>query len=561
MKEKDDEIENKIEDADKKETGDKNEIIIEKEEKNETKVIVDWKNIKFSKHSQYPPLIREEKNVQLELMHTYLLLDNKNLKCINNSIDKMTNFEENFLKGPDYAEINDTPIFKLCKIMKKINSIEKKRLNPISHYFKEKEGMIKEFGGFYLKHKKFTEEYEKILNYVNDLNSASYLIEKRLTYKYMRDNHKDKIEDIEEVTITAKEQINKSRDLEKAIRAEKSKIKSIKESPNFYLKQGIKSLKKFSENNKNISDDLKKKIDIIYNESEKEKGKIYKIWDFNEPIFEMPEYQFKLVEDPSIRLKLKDDKIKRFYKLNEQDIDAILSSILGRVVGISERRHLAMYSIGYKLYDTRKITRILINGNHPNVTFTHREVEDRLIKLLDDIQNIKAFMRLINEYSKSLIHLKKEIFNILSNIFQRICYISLFQYDYLIADSLIKLSAQFYKEENKIRRYLLDEIKWLKLFKTETFWVNTLNFRLVSGDENIYSKLKIKEVDDKEADEWAELIFGKINLFDKTFIAFRIPNDSIENIINKVLYKFPQNVRDKVLSKVFDRLKEIKASK
>ena len=52
-------------------------------------------------------------------MHTYLLLDNKNLKCINNSIDKMTNFEENFLKGPDYAEINDTPIFKLCKIMKK----------------------------------------------------------------------------------------------------------------------------------------------------------------------------------------------------------------------------------------------------------------------------------------------------------------------------------------------------------------------------------------------------------------------------------------------------------
>ena len=170
-------------------------------------------------------------------------------------------------------------------------------------------------------------------------------------------------------------------------------------------------------------------------------------------------------------------------------------------------------------------------------------------------------MRLINEYSKSLIHLKKEIFNILSNIFQRICYISLFQYDYLIADSLIKLSAQFYKEENKIRRYLLDEIKFLKLFKTETFWVNTLNFRLVSGDENIYSKLKIKEVDDKEADEWAELIFGKINLFDKTFIAFRIPNDSIENIINKVLYKFPQNVRDKVLSKVFDRLKEIKASK
>ena len=98
----------------------------------------------------------------------------------------MTNFEENFLKGPDYAEINDTPIFKLCKIMKKINSIEKKRLNPIYHYFKEKEGMIKEFGGFYLKHKKFTEEYEKILNYVNDLNSASYLIEKRLTYKYQK---------------------------------------------------------------------------------------------------------------------------------------------------------------------------------------------------------------------------------------------------------------------------------------------------------------------------------------------------------------------------------------
>ena len=211
-------------------------------------------------------------------MHTYLLLDNKNLKCINNSIDKMTNFEENFLKGPDYAEINDTPIFKLCKIMKKINSIEKKRLNPISHYFKEKEGMIKEFGGFYLKHKKFTEEYEKILNYVNDLNSASYLIEKRLTYKYMRDNdnQKDKIEDIEAVTITAKDQINKSRDLEKAIRAEKSKIKSIKESPNFYLKQGIKSLKKFSENNKNISDDLKKKLILFIMNQKKKKEKFIK---------------------------------------------------------------------------------------------------------------------------------------------------------------------------------------------------------------------------------------------------------------------------------------------
>ena len=555
MKEKNDEIKNMIQGADK------NEIITGNEEKNEIKINKDKKEDIFFSNAKYLPLLLEEKKMQLELIDTYNKHDNNNMVVISDSIKNMQKFEDNFLKGPDYAEINDTPIYKLCNIMKKINSIEKKRLNKINDYFNEKFEMIFSFRNFSVKRNYFNEKYKEIVDQQINLNGASYLIEKKLTYKYMEEYHKHTFKEIEEVKFKAKDQIKKSKEIEETIKKLKANIKSIKDSPNYRLKLAIKSLKDFSENNENISDDLKQKINIIFQESEK--GEFYKIWDFNGPIIEMPGYQFKLVEDPTIPLKLKDDNIQRFYSLTDKDIDGILSYILNRLMRDLKHkvaRRLSLFQIGEKISYTRQKTNLLLESDKKSEKVFSPKDHDDLIDYLRNFQNIKAFMRVLEQYSNKIIELKKETYSIFIEIFKKICDTSLIRYDFFVANSLIELSKTFYKGDHKKGHRLLNEIKDHKLFQTETFWVNTLTYMFNSGGENIHSKLK-KELDDNEVEKLAEIISKKISQLGKIFINFEIPHETIKNIINKAIEKFPQKIKDKVQLKVLIILTELNKPK
>ena len=518
------------------------------------------KNI-FYTHSEDLTLKNWEKFMQIGLLKTYQKHDNDNKNILEGSIKNMQKFEDNFLKGPDYAEINDTPIYKLCNIMKKINSIEKKRLNKINDYFNEKFEMIFSFRNFSVKRYDFNQKYKEIVDQLANLNGASYLIEKKLTYKYMEEYHKHTFEEIEEVKFKAKDQIKKSKEIEETIKKLKANIKSIEDSPNYRLKLAIKSLKDFSENNENISDDLKQKINIIFQESEK--GEFYKIWDFNGPIIEMPGYQFKLVEDPTIPLKLKDDNIQRFYSLTDKDIDGILSYILNRLMHDLKHkvaRHLSLFQIGEKICYTRQKTKLLLESDKNSEKVFSPKDHDDLIDYLRSFQNIKAFMRVLEQYSNKIIELKKETYSIFIEIFKKICDTSLIRYDFFVANSLIELSKTFYKGDHKKGHRLLNEIKDHKLFQTETFWVNTLTYMFNSGGENIHSKLK-KELDDKEVEKLAEIISKKISQLGKIFINFEIPHETIKNIINKAIEKFPQKIKDKVQLKVLITLTELNKPK
>ena len=81
-----------------------------------------------------------------------------------------------------------------------------------------------------------------------------------------------------------------------------------------------------------------------------------------------------------------------------------------------------------------------------------------------------------------------------------------------------------------------------------------------SGGENIHSKLK-KELDDKEVEKLAEIISKKISQLGKIFINFELPHESIKNIINKAIEKFPQKIKDKVQLKVLITLTDLNKPK
>ena len=103
----------------------------------------------------------------------------------------------------------------------------------------------------------------------------------------------------------------------------------------------------------------------------------------------------------------------------------------------------------------------------------------------------------------------------------------------------------------KKRCYICDEIKEHRLFKTETFWENTLTYMInkkkeakLSMDVNL--KIKTKTLTDGESIQVALLIFNIFSDFDEKQVAIGIPYESVQNIINKIIEKYPQNVQNRI---------------
>ena len=164
-------------------------------------------------------------------------------------------------------------------------------------------------------------------------------------------------------------------------------------------------------------------------------------------------------------------------------------------------------------------------------------------------------MKLLEKYrDKNSYYIKDDIFSIFSNNFKRICDFCLIYYDFFIVDSLLELSKKLYtvKDDEK-RCYICDEIKDHRLFKTETFWENTLTYMInriketkLSMDLNL--KIKTNTLTDSESNEVAVTIFEIFNMFDEKKAAIGIPYESVQKIISKVFEKYPQNVKELIQS-------------
>ena len=512
----------------------------------------------FYTHSEDLTLKNWEKFMQIGLLKTYQKHDNDNKNILEGSIKKMKNFEDNFLKGPDYAEINDTPIYKLCNIMKKINSIEKNRLIKISDNFNKKNEVTSAFGTFLDACDTFSDKYKELSGKLDDLALNYYLIESRMTYKYMKDFHSDEAKKIAEVEQTAQKNIKDSEQKENDLKKEKEAIRSLRESPNYYLKLAIIIFKYFLDKEPNISNNSKEKIKIVLNESEK--GEFYRIWDFNAENYVRPGYQFKLIDDPRIPYKLdKKDDIQGYYNLNDHDIDVILYLIYRRIIEVLKDKkrceNSKLLRLTQGLLQTRIITKMILDYNEGKPKkFTKKRV-GILYNLLDKYQYIKAFMKLLEKYrDDNSYYLKDDIFSIFSKSFNIICDFCLIYYDFFIVDSLLELSKKLYtvKDDEK-RCYICDEIKDHRLFKTETFWENTLTYMInriketkLSMDLNL--KIKTNTLTDSESNEVAVTIFVIFNMFDEKKAAIGIPYKSVQKIISKVFEKYPQNVKELIQS-------------
>ena len=513
----------------------------------------------FYTHSEDLTLKNWEKFMQIGLLKTYQKHDNDNKNILEGSIKKMKNFEDNFLKGPDYAEINDTPIYKLCNIMKKINSIEKKRLIKISDNFNKKNEVTSAFGTFLDACDTFSDKYKELSGKIDDLALNYYLIESRMTYKYMKDFHSDEAKKIAEVEQTAQKNIKDSEQKENDLKKEKEAIRSLRESPNYYLKLAIIIFKYFLDKEPNISNNSKEKIKIVLNESEK--GEFYRIWDFNAENYVRPGYQFKLIDDPRIPYKLdkKKDDIQGYYNLNDHDIDVILYLIYRRIIEVLKDKkrceNSKLLRLTQGLLITRRITKMILDYNERKPKkFTKKRV-GILYNLLDKYQYIKAFMKMLEKYrDNDSYYLKDEIFSIFSKSFNIICDFCLIYYDFFIVDSLLELSKKLYKvNDDEKRCFICDEIKDHRLFKTETFWENTLTYMInriketkLSMDLNL--KIKTNTLTDSETNEVAVTIWVIFNMFDEKKAAIGIPYKSVQKIISKIFEKYPQNVKELIQS-------------
>ena len=150
------------------------------EDKNQIKEINQGKEKKeeeidqklFSNYSKEFSELLSEKERQFSLLKSFYELDQYNLKHINEIEERMKNFDETFLmKEEDIAGLEDTLIFKLCKILKKINKTELNYLQKHSNYLSCRCGIFYSIGRFIEQYQYLNNYYSGIKPLINDLNA------------------------------------------------------------------------------------------------------------------------------------------------------------------------------------------------------------------------------------------------------------------------------------------------------------------------------------------------------------------------------------------------------
>jgi len=444
------------------------------------------------------------------------------------------------MKEEDIAGLEDTLIFKLCKILKKINKTELNYLQKHSNYLSCRCGIFYSIERFIQQYQYLNNYYSGIKPLINDLNASYKNIELKSNDKYIESKHitlarKNKIKSTDEIIKARKfeEQIDK-------INKQKKEVVFL----NLELKTAISRLKKFSDSikeevqDKDNLNDLKKEINSIYELSEK--GQIYDIWNFDAPMIQS-EYKFNLFDIKPIPLN---DGNK--YNLTADDQDNILIFIKNREVN---GKVLYFNKIADDMLKSKNLIKKILGTNSTQDTTSENEVEE-LIKLLVNYNNIKTTLIQLNNFRAESVKLKKEVFETAKKILETTA-------DYLLknpysdlAHLLIILSETFKKENTEY--FLCEDIKKHKLFKIDAFWENLLlhhmDERLFGNKQEISKeRIKKKDLNSNESLKVGNLILAAIIGFKTKKESFGMSEERIMKIVYKILAEYQEDVQDYVV--------------
>lgn len=533
---------------DKKEINEINEVN-EKNEKEE----IDQKL--FSNYSKNFSELLSEKERQFSLLksfyESFYELYQYNLKHINEIEERMKNFDKTFLmKEEDIAGLEDTLIFKLCKILKKINKTELNYLQKHSNYLNCRCGIFYSIQRFIEQYQYLNNYYSVIKPLINDLNASYRKIELKSIDKYIE--RKPDITLARKNTIKSTEEIIIARKFEDRI-DEINKQKKEVVFLNLELKTAISRLKKFSDSiieevqDKDNLNDLKKEINSIYELSEK--GQIYDIWNFDAPMIQS-EYKFNLFDIKPIPLK---DGNK--YNLTAVDQDNILNFIQDRKV---ENIVLHLNTMAGEMLKSKDLIKKILGTNSTQYTTSENKVEE-LIKLLVNYNNIKTTLIQLNNFRAKSVELKKEVFDIVKKILEITADYLLKNPNSDLAHLLIILSETFTLNENtkqkeNIKHFLCEDIKEHKLFKIDAFWENLLlhymDEQLFSNKHLVISKERIKKkvLNSNESLKVGNLIVAAIIGFKTKKESFGMSEERIMRILYNILAEYQETVQDYVVS-------------
>lgn len=525
---------------------DKNEINKknEKTEKNENA---------FSTYSKDFSVLLKEKDMLVDLFNSYYELDKYNLDNIAILFERMKQFNDKFLVDPEIpSELKDTPIIRLCKILKEINSSELKYFESLFDYFCKKANMICSFEKFLLYYKNLQLWFNGIEPLRKNLNAAYRNIELRTIDKYIDETLKKKVE--REAKINTKKEMKTAKGLENLIQKNREtfKLQHGIDFPSKYLKKAIECLNQFSnsikEEDKNKLNNIKKEINSIYELSKK--GEIYEIWNFDAPRIQS-EYKFHLLETNEIPLNDKKNiKKEDILVLTDEDRKNILEKIQniqkdGIVLDLNEKAG--------KILKANNLINKILDMKHTQETISDKEVEE-LMKLLANYNNMKTILTVINDRRSKDQNTIKDIFDILKKIFLKVADYLLENPDNNLADKLTVLSETYYLEdEKKGNHYICTDIKEHKLFKIEAFWVQLMRYYL---DKELYNnkhvkisreKIKKKALTEDESKQVGNIILASIGNFHTKVDSFGIPKEKVKAMFMKTIDEYQKSVQDYVL--------------
>ena len=353
------------------------------------------------------------------------------------------------------------------------------------------------------------------------------------------------------------ELIKKAKEIEDDIQKEENKFKQLNlKSPNESLKDIIVEMEKLTKNLVGKDDEEGKLLDEIKNDIESfkkdsENEEFYKKWNFDAPIIKESDlqYSFKLLENTLIKLNDKNEGKKEIIELKEEDVDEILKIMKEKLEKLSLSKKIEA------LLNIRELTKKLLkNKNDVNSEQISKDDFDRLIKSLDNFDNINTFLSIINTYRAETHQLDENLFNALVEIFQKLADFFLKSKDYQFASLFMTISKTFFYSDNNEKIYICQKIKGHDLFKDMSFLESAMT-KEINIQKETFNLDKYKgENGEYDYQRLTGKLNEKINNVFLTFTvdidAFGIPKENMINSMKKVIINYPDVIQESAIKNI-----------
>ena len=262
-------------------------------------------------------------------------------------------------------------------------------------------------------------------------------------------------------------------------------------------------------------------------------------------------------EKDSIESMDKSNKKLSFLFLDDKDIYKIVSKL---------------YSYNFFILDTSQYDLAVAKGKLDAMVFSDKllsacgnKEEENLIeekydeillsineKILNDINNIKAFFLSLNNYrGKGKNEFPTKLYDLVVYIYNKTLDYFLKNPDKNLADLLLILSQTYYKQINGEKIYLAEGIKSHEIFQNINFWENIIILKIeeeLKAKKKILPNSKQSTIDlEKNKDE---IIMTQIFPFISIMKDFNISNDKLQELIERIVnkYKCSESTKGDILS-------------